>query len=67
MTAQTFRYAAKLSPSGHSLLDRLLDTLALLHNACLEESTHALRMAGRNITSHDRFGSLTAIRKADSV
>ena len=37
MAVQTFRRAAKLSPSGHHLLGRLLAMLALLGNAALEE------------------------------
>ena len=66
MAVQTFRHAAKLSPSGHRLLNRLLAMLAPLYNAALEERIPAWRMSGRSISLYDRFGSLTALRKQDS-
>ena len=62
MAVQTFRHAAMLSPSGYRLLDRLL---VMLCNAALEERIHARRMSGRSSFLHDRFPSLTAIRKRD--
>ncbi len=65
MAVQTFRHAAKLSPSGHRLLDRLLAMLALLYNAALEERIHAWRMSGRSISLYDQFASLTVLRKQD--
>ena len=65
MAVQTFRHAAKLSPSSHPLLDRILARLALLYNAALEERIHAWRMTGRSISLYDPFGSRTAIRKQD--
>ena len=65
MVVQTFRHAAKLSPSGHRLLDRLLAMLAMLYNAALEKRIHAWRMSGRSISPYDQFGALTAIRKQD--
>ena len=65
MAVRTFRHAAKLSPSGHRLLDRLPAMLALLYNAAHEERIHAWRMSGRSISLHDRFGSLTASRNQD--
>ena len=65
MAVQTLRHAAKLSPSGHRLLGRLLAMLAMLCNAALEERIHARRMSGRSISLYDQFGSLTAIRKQD--
>ena len=54
MAVQTFRHAAKLSPSGHRPLDRLLAMLAMLYNAALEERIHAWRMSGRSISPYDR-------------
>ena len=65
MAVQTFRHAAKLSPSGHRLLDRLLVMLAMLYNAALEERMHAWRMSGKSISLYDQFRSLTAIRNQD--
>ena len=65
MAVQTFRHGAKLSPSGHRLLDRLLAMLALPYNVALEERIHAWRMSGRSVSLYDRFGSLTGIRKQD--
>ena len=62
MAVQTFRHAAKPSPSGHSLLDRLF---AMLYNAALEERIHAWRMSGRSISLYDPFASLTVLRKQD--
>ncbi len=62
MAAQTFLHAAKLSPSGHRLLDRLLASLC---NAAFEERIHAWRKSGKSISLNDPFGSLTAIRRLD--
>ena len=65
MAVQTFRHAAKLSPAGHRLLDRLLAVLALLYSAALDERILAWQKSGKSITVYDQFGSLTAIRKQD--
>ena len=63
MAVHTFRHAAKLSPSGHFLLVRLLAMLALLYSAALEERVHAWSVSGRNSSLYFPFGSLTAIRR----
>ena len=62
MAVQTFRHAARLSPSGHRLLDRLR---APLRNAALEERIHAWRMSERRISLYDEFASLTVLPKQD--
>ena len=62
MAVLSFRHAAMLSPSGYHLLDRLL---AIPYNTALDERIHARRMSGRSISLHDRFPSLTAIRRRD--
>ena len=66
VAVQTFRHAAKLSASGHRLLDSILAMLALLYNAALEERILAYRMSGKSISLYDQYKSLTTIRREDS-
>ena len=66
MAVQTFRHAAKLSASGHRLLDRILAMLALLYNAAIEERILAYRMPGKSNSLYDQHKSLTTIRGEDA-
>ena len=47
MALQTFRHAAKLSPSGRRQLDRLRAMLLLFYNVALEDCTSAWRKSGK--------------------